>query len=406
MGWREEMRQVVFPDGRRMVGASFRGVPFFVEVEEYEGGRRVVEHEFPFADDPFGEDMGRAARRFRVDGYVIGSDYLAQRRALIEALERKGPGALILPYDGTRSAAAPRFTARVTNKQGGMAVFTIEFFETPAQPPAPSAIPDLGAEVDLAADESLLAVAAEFAADFDTSQTPSFAVASLSDALVAAADGVGEFLGPVVEATQEAARLDQEIRILTADAASLVRTPGEILGAFQATFASLAETVAGAPGSVLDAFVGMYSLDLGSAPSTATATRQREQANHSALTRALKRVMVIEAARMAPKVAFESHQQAATKAAEIAALIEEQSETASDATYPALVRLRTAVLRAVPGEAELARLTFVTRQVPIPALLLAYQLHGDVEGEADIIARNRIRHPGFVAGTLAVLVDE
>lgn len=410
MAWRDELRQVVFADGRRMAGASFRGVPFCVQVEEQEGGRRVVEHEFPSPGDddvdPYGEDMGRAARRFRLDGYVIGADYLTQKRKLIDALERKGPGELVMPYQDTRSAACVRYNARDTNTLGGMSAFSIEFFETPAQPPAPSAVPDLGAEVDLAADESLLAVAAEFAADFDTSLTPSFAVASLSDALVAATEGVGEFMGPVVEATQEAARLDQEIRILVADASSLIRTPGEILGAFQSTFATLADTIAGAPGSVMDAFVGMYSLDLGSAPSAATATRRREQANHDALTRALKRVVVIEAVRMAPKVVFESHQAAAAKAAELAALIEEQSETASDATYPALVRLRTALLRAVPGEAELARLTYVTRAVPIPALLLAYQLHGNVDGEADIIARNRIRHPGFVSGTLAVLVDE
>jgi len=400
------MRQVIFPDGRRMVGASFRGVPFCVATEEYEGGRRVVEHEYPFSDDPYGEDMGRAARRFRLEGYVIGSDYLAQKQALEDALEGKGPGELVMPYRGTRSAACPRFTVRDTNTQGGMATFSMEFFETPAQPPAPSVVPDLAAEVDVAADASLLEVAAEFATDFDTDLAPSFAVASLSDALVAATEGVGEFLGPVVEATQEAARLDQEIRILAADASSLVRTPGEILGAFQSTFATLADTIAGAPGSVMDAFVGMYSVDLGSAPSNATATRRREQDNHNALTRALRRVMVIEAARMAPKVAFESHQQAAAKASEIAALIEEQSETASDALYPALVRLRTSLLRAVPGEAELARLTSVTRPVPIPSLLLAYQLHGDVDGEADILARNRIRHPLFVSGTLAVLVDE
>ena len=39
-----------------------------------------------------------------------------------------------------------------------------------------------------------------------------------------------------------------------------------------------------------------------------------------------------------------------------------------------------------------------------PALVLAYQVNGDVEAEADLVARNQVRHPGFVpAGRVEVL---
>jgi prophage DNA circulation protein len=90
----------------------------------------------------------------------------------------------------------------------------------------------------------------------------------------------------------------------------------------------------------------------------------------------------------------------------IAELLDEQAAAAGDTAYPALVDLRSEVLRAVPGASQFARIVTVSRSVPIPSLLLAYQLYGSVDLESDIIARNAIRHPGFVAGDLKVLSDE
>jgi prophage DNA circulation protein len=39
--------------------ASWRGVPFAVEVDTYRGGRRIALHEYPYRDDPWLEDTGR-----------------------------------------------------------------------------------------------------------------------------------------------------------------------------------------------------------------------------------------------------------------------------------------------------------------------------------------------------------
>ena len=61
------------------------------------------------------------------------------------------------------------------------------------------------------------------------------------------------------------------------------------------------------------------------------------------------------------------------------------------------------VLRSVPGNNAFASVITVTRRVAIPSLLLTYQLYGDVDQEADVIARNNVRHPGFIAGDLKVL---
>jgi prophage DNA circulation protein len=49
----------------------------------------------------------------------------------------------------------------------------------------------------------------------------------------------------------------------------------------------------------------------------------------------------------------------------------------------------------------------VQPQATQPALVLAYSLYEDASRDADIIARNNVRHPGFVPGgrTLEVLAD-
>jgi len=107
--------------------ASFRNVPFFVENSETTSGRRVVIHEFPKQDNPFPEDMGKQAEKFTLSGYVLGDDYFAQRDALQEALEKKGPGKLVHPYRGTMDVVCLTYRISETVSDGRMAHVTMEF---------------------------------------------------------------------------------------------------------------------------------------------------------------------------------------------------------------------------------------------------------------------------------------
>jgi prophage DNA circulation protein len=81
--------------------ASFRGVPFIVEDNSGEFGRRGSLHEYPFRDIPYAEDLGRRARRFSLQVFVLGDDCAAQRDALLNAMEQFGPGLLVHPSMGS-----------------------------------------------------------------------------------------------------------------------------------------------------------------------------------------------------------------------------------------------------------------------------------------------------------------
>ncbi len=80
--------------------ASFRGVTFFVEASDISAGRRVVTHQYPQRDEPFTEDLGRAARVFSLSAFVLGDDCIEQAQALRDAIEQPGPGTLVHPEFG------------------------------------------------------------------------------------------------------------------------------------------------------------------------------------------------------------------------------------------------------------------------------------------------------------------
>ena len=116
MSWRDNLRP-----------ASFRGVPFFVEGADQQGGRRQAVHEFPQRDDVFVEDLGLRPHEFRIDGYVLGADYMAARDALIQAANEAGPGTLVHPYRGSLTVSCLDWTMRESDREGGIAWVTLTF---------------------------------------------------------------------------------------------------------------------------------------------------------------------------------------------------------------------------------------------------------------------------------------
>ncbi len=408
MTWREELRRVELPDGRTAVGGSFRGVPFLVDAVERAGGRRIVVHEFPFRDDPFVEDLGKGVVTFRVDAYVIGDDYKTQKDAVLAALEAEGPGELVLPYYGTLRAIGGTQSTSETKDNGGIARFTIQFTVTPLQPPVPTRVVNDTDLVDAGADAAAVAADAELVEQFDT-DLPSFAFDSAQAAIEKAAAALSDKLAPIVNATQELATLTGQLALLTTEAASLARASADAVAAFRAAITGLAETAEDAPEGVWRALSDAYDVDLGDllAPVVATTpTRAAELANQTALCSALRRVLAVEAARLAPVVTYETLEDALAARDRVTAMLDEQAQAAGDTAYPALVDLRSQVLRAVPGGQVFARVVTVTRKEPVPAVVLAYQLYGEVgENDADIVARNGVRHPGYVSGDVKVLSD-
>jgi prophage DNA circulation protein len=408
MTWKEQLGRVVFADGRRLIGASFRGAPFFVQSSDRGGGRRAPVSEFPTRNDPFVDDLGRRGRTFRVEGHVIGDDYIVARNALITALEDvTGPGELRHPYHGTRRCVCSTFTVRETISDGGMAFFSIEFSEAPLQSVSPSSTPDFIEIVSRSADVANDGTAEDFEAAYAVDDEPGFAIEGLTSAFTAVAEGVGAELARLNATTQELALLDVEIKSLVSQASSIVRTPANVVSSLAGALATVSETAAGAPKSFARALIAAYR---GYVPGVvqfqATQTRINEAANLVALETALLSTLAIEAARALPLIEFDTIDDAVADRNAVADILEEQAESAGDVAYLALVELRSDVVLAVPEQGLVARLVTLDQRVAIPSLLLAYNLYGDVSREPEIVARNSPQHPAFMLGSLEVIAAD
>src|SRR5215216_9112 len=83
-----------------LLDASFDGIPFLYKRSRTRVGRRIQVHEFAKRDDPFAEDLGKKARRYVLECFIIGDNYAAGRDAMMEAIEIGGDHIITHPYLG------------------------------------------------------------------------------------------------------------------------------------------------------------------------------------------------------------------------------------------------------------------------------------------------------------------
>jgi prophage DNA circulation protein len=377
--------------------ASYNGVKFFVETEERSGGRRGVVHEYPHRDVPSFDDLGRKARVFPVEGYVVGADYVAKRDALLTELEKPGPGELIHPTYGTRRVVVSGdFRARGSRDERRVARFSIEFTEVAAGPAQPIATPDIGAQ----ALASALAARAAAVTEFLSKYASALDKTSIIGSIQAATGSINTALATVQLEGPVRAAIETKLDNLTSSAETLAGTPEDLAGDLTDLFTSIACDV----GTLL----AVYTFNPGVRPPATTAARAQEQANFDAVRRLIQRHIVTRAAEIALTTRFDSYEAAVASRESITELLDEQAELASDDAYPALQQLRADLVRAVPDpSADLAHVLPYTPPRTVNSLVLAYQLYGGVALEQDLVKRNRIRHPGFIPGgrKLEVLSD-
>jgi prophage DNA circulation protein len=113
----------------RLLPASFAGAQFHVEHQGRSGGRRIVLHEYPKRSTPYAEDMGRAAFRYQMTGYIVGPSYYAGKIALMDALDNSEGGTLVDPYIGAKKCICERYSVSESRDRGGYCQFEMSFVE-------------------------------------------------------------------------------------------------------------------------------------------------------------------------------------------------------------------------------------------------------------------------------------
>ncbi len=432
MAWRDDYRP-----------GAFRGVPFHLKSSTRTGGRRTVLDEYPLRDVPSTQDMGRKARQFNLSMTVIGPDYMAQRDQLIEALEAWGPGTLMHPFYGELDVVVlGDYSVEESTEQGGLARITQNFAEA-GEAPRPEGRELPGAAVNAAADQVQAEAVEEFEAEWSVLDKAGFVAEEGLTMLGAAAETVGEaydyaegVAGEVVGAMQDATSWVMSAGGLLNGASSFNTLFNKVTGSFQQLILSpgnLAFSLMGmvrgitSGASPFGAFKALSSLfNFGSKAKPVrtsgyvTPARAQQAANQAAVIRLIERVAVAEAARLAtsrpvdsqgqvlPGLTYENRDQAVGVRDQVVAELDRQQLEASPERYAALAKLTAAVVSDMNrSSAALLPLARYQPKATMPALLIAHQLYGDARRADEIVARNRIAHPGFVQGgqSLEVLKD-
>lgn len=408
MAWFNEVEPVRHPDGRVLIGASFRGIPFFVESAELSGGRRIAKHEFVDSEDPEIDDLGKAGNDFSLTGYVLGETYLRQKRQLLAALQDvPGPGGLVHPFEGRKRVQVGQVTVSESKEDGGIATFQIQLSHAPVKSSGPTAVVDLNAKVVKLAEDVVVSNSSNLEEEASVLGVPAFALASLSAGLTAVVEGLNETLSVVATSTQELAKMSLHVDTIVVQAAELIKTPADMLAeVLLITNQLLVESLKERPLAAVESLLAVYGLDSPDAAIGATETRIQERANQLLYNDALSIVLISEAARIVTEVDFDSNEQAIEVRSRIIDALDALALTAGDATYADIVNLRSSVLLAIPGDRALASIVTITQHTDTPSLALSYLLYGNVDSAADLVDRNGIAHPGYLSGPLNVLSDD
>lgn len=402
MGWRDEMGRVTLPDGRVLVAGSFRGVAFRTVAAEIRVGRRNVVNEYPQRDLPYVDDLGRKARRFVVEAYVIGDNYRAERDALIEAFEGKGSGELSHPRYGLRKVSVEGdVSLKETPDNGGMARISVTFVEDTSNT-FPKAVENTVAQIENAANAADEAAEADFGKQFSVEGISVLADQALKG-MTSTVDGLLQTARQVTS-VGGLAKIVGQVGGLTGSLAALIRTPVVLVQSLRSIYAQLVQELERPLSAIDELQYVFFSNTRSPAVALSGSTRARSLANDTARADLQRRMALTNQAR-ALAVAISNTDVIATsdQATALRDALVAQIDTELEVNDPpvevakALTRVRAAVVRDVAARSELLRSrSTYTPQAVLPAVVLAHRIYQDATRSEELVARNGVKHPAFV----------
>lgn len=403
---------------KRLRPGSFRGVPFHV-VPAYENqfGIRGVTHEFINRDKPYREELGKQAEGFTVEVIIGGPDYMDVRDKLKEALLKGGPGKLVHPYLGELTVKVLDNCSLVeTTAEGGLARFSLKFVESGEETYPASTVDHSRQASDQAT--TVLSAAGQVFQEVYTIRGPEYLATTFLEDVRAAAN----LARRSVRAVAATVGLDAVLEVIDTAAtltAAGIRTAASVVSQVQGVAAAVASI--SSPADALAAFRAVNELaQFGEVlisghpvsrlaeewieiPLT-TATRAIQAANRTALSGLVRVAAVAEAARTALNLAPAGYRQAVELRDGVNNLIVGEMKAAGDAAqddlYQALWDLQQAT---VPPLTELAVNLPKLTTYPVPpggrsAVLVAFDLYGDLDRADEILLRNGLAGGDLIQG--------
>jgi len=395
--WKDQLRE-----------ANYGGAAFGVRSHDRSGGRRIGVHTFVLRDTPFVEELGRQVRRFAIEGYIVGDDYTRNRDRLLGRLEGQSPNApfspgrlLIHPTYGALRVVCESFSVRETTAEGRMARFTMNFVEAGVAA-NPSARGTLVGTIDRNATAQNVAAGDQVVDDMNTVGVPEAVRESAANKLRELANRLNSldiFTGPAAEV----AALQDDITQLLATASTLATAPASLVASVQTTLGRIIAATSNAAGALF-AYESLFDI----APTLTGGTGANDIAadeNSTLVSNLIGQASVVGAGRAAGRSSFTTQEEASATRTRLSERMDALAGYLSDDAFQALEEVRGAVTNAVPPPGvDLPRLKTIRLQTELPALVLGFDIYGVNTRDAEIVSRNRIRHPLRIPGHNALEV--
>lgn len=401
----------------RMVTASFKGNNFLTESHDQKGGRRLVVHEYPGAEEPVVEDLGGKAGEFRLNAYFIGADYDLARDQFLATLNKPGADWLAHPWRGNLWVRAHNWSAHEKNDKGGYCEVSVDFVPGGSDTAMPTA------------DRTDIATAK--VKNFKDTvqgkfQLVSQSAASLNNMIAkvqAKLDGVRNILAlvqlPLTMISQVRNVIDgikgdvASLLALPADYATQLRSFSDLLGvgpsdtaapatntsiSSNTTTATSSATIAATPSGipvaalpqVVDTLLALTDIPVTHGGAGDSPALHINLSSEKALFGQLMLASAVE-------VALADYQSADDRDAVLSGVLmamDRMLPDMDDDVFQAALDCRATLIDALLAQQlEPAQVRDIVQ--PLPATLLAHRMEVD---EAVFLARNKVRHPLFVRG--------
>lgn len=391
MAWKEEL-----------IPATFRAIPFWISSISTSFGRRNQVNEYPFEDVPNTEDMGRKVKKFTVNAYVIGDEYILTRDALVRAVEDVNtPGEFSHPTMGI-FLVLPTDECEVVfdNKRGGTETFKLVFVESGLNL-FPSITNDATLQAAIAAAEAALSIYEDFKSRLQTGDYPSFigdnATSQVSDGIdlfnLASETGVSSGAGY--------SSFKKNSTDLQEDISTKITDPAFVGTAIQNLSQGLSDMYA----SPNDAYLAQRKLlSYGNdymPVQPITPTMQLINDNQSTIANLFQGFAISQMVLMATRMTFDSRQAAINVRNEISNFIDQKlfqlGDQGNNSQYGTLLEMRARIVEDLTAKSKtLKNIVYVETKDSIPSVVFAYNQYGDADKDNDLIKRNNIANPLFL----------
>lgn len=217
--------------------ASFKGILFQVAEHGFRITRRIAQYDMANATLPINEDLGRQARSYQIQAWLLGENTSVQRDRLLQACSVAGPGVLIHPYLGLLRVHCERAEVIENSQENRLVRLNLNFIE--AGSTSVSVIGTHTIPIGAAIEQAIAASQQNFL-DTNVVSTPQILEASLLQLTESLQTVAGSLSYPGVVT----AGLMDALNLMNLQAANLASTPADLAAIIPLAIQAFSQTSA------------------------------------------------------------------------------------------------------------------------------------------------------------------